>query len=82
LFKAQGLYCKTIVRWDNKSIRPLNKNNNNRSCLFILDLVTGEEVDYFIQADVAIAVGLFTAEITPWYTAPIGSFVKGKLLKL
>ena len=61
-----------------KAAGPFGKNDNQWRGLFVLDCATREEAEKFVQTDAAVAAGLFTVEITPWYTAPVGSFTKGK----
>lgn len=46
--------------------------------IFIFDCATKEEVETLLKTDPAIAAGRLIADIRPWYTAPIGSFVPGK----
>jgi uncharacterized protein YciI len=57
---------------------PFGKNDNEWRGLFVLDCATREEAEDYLQTDAAIAAGLLTAEITPWYTAPTASFAHGK----
>ncbi|MEP7141311.1 MAG: YciI family protein [Ferruginibacter sp.] len=61
-----------------KAAGPFGTNDNQWRGLFIFDCATREEAENFVQTDPAVAAGLFTVEITPWYTSPIGSFKKGK----
>jgi uncharacterized protein YciI len=64
-----------------KAAGPFGENNNNWRGLFILDCATREEAEAYVQTDAAVAAGLFTVEITPWYTTPVGSFKPGKPAK-
>ncbi len=57
---------------------PFGKNDKEWRGLFVFDCSTREEVENYVKTDPAIAAGLLAVEITPWYTAPIGSFVPGK----
>ena len=57
---------------------PFGENENHWEGLFVFDCATKEEAENYVQTDPAIAAGLFTVDVVPWYTAPIGSFVKGK----
>lgn len=65
-----------------KAAGPFGKNDNQWRGLFVFDCATREEAEKFVQTDPAVAAGLFTVEITPWYTAPVGSFKKGKPVKV
>ncbi len=72
-----SLYYDGII----KAAGPFGKNNNEWRGLFIFDCATREEAEQYVLTDAAIAAGLLSAEITPWYTAPIGSFTPGKPVK-
>ena len=62
---------------------PLYKNKDDKNDqqwrgIFILDCATKEEAEKLVQSDPAIAAGIFSVDIVPWYTSPMGSFKKGK----
>ena len=57
---------------------PFDKNDLQWRGIFILDCATKEEAEKLVQSDPAIAAGIFSVDIVPWYTSPIGSFIKGK----
>ena len=57
---------------------PFGKNDLTWRGLFIFDCKTREEAEKIVMSDPAVAAGLFTADIVPWYGAPIGSFKHGK----
>lgn len=61
-----------------KAAGPFGENSNQWRGLFIFDCATREDAEKIVQTDPAVAAGLFTVEITPWYTTPVGSFKKGK----
>ena len=61
-----------------KAAGPFGKNDNQWRGLFVFDCATREEAEKYAQTDPAVAAGIFTVEITPWYTAPVGSFTPGK----
>jgi uncharacterized protein YciI len=61
-----------------KAAGPFGKNDKEWRGLFVFDCATREEAESYVQTDAAVAAGLFEVEITPWYTAPVGSFKKGK----
>jgi len=67
------LYYEGIL----KAAGPFGENNNQWRGLFIFDCATREEAEQITQTDPAVAAGLFEVEITPWFTAPVGSFKKG-----
>lgn len=46
--------------------------------IFIFDCATKEEVETLLKTDPAIAAGRLSYEIHPWWTAEVGSFVRGK----
>ena len=56
---------------------PFGDDGNWRG-IFIFDCKTKEEAEKIAQSDPAVAAGLFAVEVSPWYSAPIGSFVHGK----
>ncbi len=60
---------------------PFDKNDLQWRGIFILDCATKEEAEKLVQSDPAIAAGIFSVDIVPWYTSPIGSFIKGKPAK-
>ena len=72
-----SLYYDGVI----KAAGPFGKNNNDWQGLFIFDCATREEAEQYVLTDAAIAAGLLSAEITPWYPAPIGSFTHGKPVK-
>lgn len=57
---------------------PFGKNDFTWRGIFIFDCKTKEEAEKFTQSDPAVAAGLFAVDISPWYSAPIGSFAHGK----
>ncbi len=57
---------------------PFGENTRQWRGLFVFDYPIKKEAEIIVQSDAAIAAGLLTAEITPWYTAPINSFEPGK----
>ena len=57
---------------------PFDKNDFQWRGIFILDCATKEEAEKLVQSDPAIAAGIFSVDIVPWYTSPMGSFKKGK----
>ena len=57
---------------------PFGKNAFTWRGIFIFDCKTKEEAEKIVQSDPAVAAGLFAVEISPWYSAPIGSLVHGK----
>lgn len=57
---------------------PFGKNNFAWRGIFIFDCKTKEEVEKFVQSDPAVAAGLFSVDIAPWYGEPVGSFKHGK----
>ena len=57
---------------------PFDKNDLQWRGIFILDCATKEEAEKLVQSDPAIAAGIFSVDIVPWYTSPMGSFKKGK----
>ena len=61
-----------------KAAGPFGENTNQWRGLFVFDCATRQEAEDIVQTDAAIAAGLLTAEITPWYTAPVNSFKQGK----
>ncbi|MEO5892776.1 MAG: YciI family protein [Ferruginibacter sp.] len=65
-----------------KAAGPFGTNDNQWRGLFVFDCETREEAESYVQTDPAVAAGLFTVEITPWYTAPVGSFKTGKPVKV
>ncbi|WP_276484640.1 YciI family protein [Paraflavitalea pollutisoli] len=56
---------------------PFGKNDQGWQGVFIFDCPTREEVERLLQTDKAVASGRLAFTVTPWYTAPIGSFVAG-----
>ena len=68
------LYYDGII----KAAGPFGKNAYTWRGIFIFDCKTKEEAEKIAQSDPAVAAGLFAVEISPWYSAPIGSFVHGK----
>ena len=46
--------------------------------IFIFDCPDRQEVETLLKTDPAIAAGRLSYEIHPWWTAPVGSFKKGK----
>jgi uncharacterized protein YciI len=68
------LYYDGII----KAAGPFGKNAYTWRGIFIFDCKTKEEAEKITQSDPAVAAGLFTVEISPWYSAPIGSFAHGK----
>lgn len=68
------LYYEGII----KVAGPFGKNAFTWRGIFIFDCKTKEEAEKIVQSDPAVAAGLFAVEISPWYSAPIGSFVHGK----
>jgi len=68
------LYYDGII----KVAGPFGKNAFTWRGIFIFDCKTKEEVEKIVQSDPAVAAGLFEVEISPWYSAPIGSFTHGK----
>lgn len=56
---------------------PFGKNDQGWQGVFIFDCPTREEVEQLLKTDRAVASGRLAFTITPWYTAPIGSFVPG-----
>jgi uncharacterized protein YciI len=68
------LYYDGII----KAAGPFGKNAYTWRGIFIFDCKTREEAEKITQSDPAVAAGLFAVEISPWYSAPIGSFVHGK----
>lgn len=77
LANIKKLYYDGII----KVSGPFGKNDNDWRGIFIIDCATREDTERILQSDPAIAAGLLSVEITPWYTAPIGSFKKGKPVK-
>jgi uncharacterized protein YciI len=71
------LYYDGII----KAAGPFGKNAYTWRGIFIFDCKTKEEAEKITQSDPAVAAGLFTVEISPWYSAPIGSFAHGKPTK-
>ena len=57
---------------------PFGKNDFTWRGIFIFDCKTKEEAEKIAQSDPAVAAGLFTVDIAPWYSAPTGSFKHGK----
>ena len=57
---------------------PFGKNDYTWRGIFIFDCKTKEEAEKIAQSDPAVTAGLFAVEISPWYSAPIGSFAHGK----
>ncbi|MBC7889866.1 MAG: hypothetical protein H7Z13_18475 [Ferruginibacter sp.] len=57
---------------------PFGKNDLALRGIFIVDCSTKEEAEKITLSDPAIAAGLFSVDIVPWYSAPIGSFKHGK----
>ena len=72
------LYYEGIL----KVAGPFGKNDFSWRGIFIFDCKTREEADSYVSTDPAVAAGLFTVDIVPWYGEPIGSFKKGKPEKL
>ena len=68
------LYYDGII----KVAGPFGKNAYTWRGIFIFDCKTKEEAEKIAQSDPAVAAGLFAVEISPWYSAPIGSLVHGK----
>ncbi len=68
------LYYEGII----KVAGPFDKNNFAWRGLFVFDCKTLEEAEKIAQTDPAIAAGLFSIDIVPWYSSPIGSFKHGK----
>ncbi|MBK7884501.1 MAG: hypothetical protein IPJ81_12485 [Chitinophagaceae bacterium] len=60
---------------------PFGKNSFDWRGIFILDCKTQEEAERLVQGDPAVEAGLLTADIAPWFSAPIGSFKHGKPVK-
>lgn len=60
---------------------PFGKNDFNWRGIFVFDCKTKEEAEKIAQSDPAVAAGLFAVDISPWYSAPIGSFKHGKPAK-
>lgn len=54
------------------------ENSHQRRGLLVFDCPTKKDGETIVQSDAAIAAGLFTAEITSWYTLAIDSFELGK----
>lgn len=57
---------------------PFGKNDLTWRGIFIFDCKTKEEAEKIAKSDPAVAAGLFSVDISPWYSAPIGSFKHGK----
>ena len=53
---------------------PFGKNDHQWRGLFILDCKTEEDARRYVTTDPAIAAGIFTVDIVPWWTEPGGSF--------
>ncbi len=68
------LYYEGIL----KVAGPFGKNDFKWRGIFIFDCKTLEEAEKIAQSDPAVAAGLFAVDISPWYSAPIGSFIHGK----
>lgn len=68
------LYYEGIL----KAAGPYGKNDKQWRGLFVLDCATREEAERHVMSDAAVAAGIFEVDIVPWYTAPMGSFKKGK----
>lgn len=68
------LYYEGIL----KAAGPFGKNDFQWRGIFVLDCKTKEEAEKIVQSDPAVAAGLFAVDISPWYSAPIGSFKHGK----
>ena len=68
------LYYEGIL----KVAGPFGKNDLAWRGIFIFDCKTKEEAERHVQTDPAVAAGLFTVDIVPWYSSPIGSFKHGK----
>lgn len=56
---------------------PFGKNEQGWQGVFIFDCPTREEVERLLLTDRAVSSGRLAFTVTPWYTAPIGSFVPG-----
>jgi uncharacterized protein YciI len=57
---------------------PFGDNNHQWRGLFIFDCAIRQKAKDIVQTDAAVAAGLLTAEIMPWYTKPVNSFKPGK----
>lgn len=57
---------------------PFGKNDHNWRGLFIFDVKSREEAEKIANTDPAIASGLFSVDVVPWFGAPTGSFIHGK----
>jgi uncharacterized protein YciI len=68
------LYYDGII----KVAGPFGKNDLEWRGIFVFDCKTKEEAEKIAQTDPAVAAGLFTADISAWYSSPIGSFKHGK----
>jgi uncharacterized protein len=68
------LYYDGII----KVAGPFGKNELTWRGIFVFDCKTKEEAAKIAQTDPAVAAGLFTVDIVPWYSSPIGSFIHGK----
>lgn len=68
------LYYDGII----KVAGPFGKNDLKWRGIFVFDCKTKEEAEKYAQSDPAIAAGLFSVDIVPWYSSPIGSFIHGK----
>ncbi len=68
------LYYDGII----KAAGPFGKNDFKWRGIFVFDCKTKEEAEKIVQTDPAVAAGLFAVDISPWYSAPIGSFKHGK----
>ena len=68
------LYYEGIL----KVAGPFGKNDLAWRGIFIFDCKTKEEAERHVLTDPAVAAGLFTVDIVPWYSSPIGSFKHGK----
>lgn len=61
-----------------KAAGPFGKNDFTWRGLFIFDCKTREEAEKIASTDPAVAAGLFSVDIVPWYTEPSGNFLPGK----
>ena len=68
------LYYEGII----KVAGPFGENVLAWRGIFVFDCKTKEEAAKVARTDPAIAAGLFTVDIVPWYSSPIGSFIHGK----